>query len=77
MLSVNPNNNRWLAQIMKENPGMTRRWIAEQLHVTTSTVDRWLAPKTKKGKPNPTYRNMPDMAAQLLQYRLDDADVPG
>lgn len=77
MMSVNPNNNRQLAQIIKNHPGITRRWVAEQLCVTTSTVDRWLVPKTSGGEPNPTYRRMPDMAIRLLDYVLDDVDAPG
>lgn len=75
MLSANPNNNRHLAKIIKSRPGMTRQWVAEQLCVTNSTIDRWLAPKTRSGERNPTYRKMPDMAMALLMYRLDDPDT--
>lgn len=67
-------NNRYLKEKMKRF-GLDRKWVARWLLVDKSTVDRWVQPRTKKGKQNPTYRPMPNMAVALLSYRLDDEGV--
>jgi hypothetical protein len=61
-------NNRWLQWFMKTN-GLNRVDVAEAVCVNKSTVDRWLLPPPKQGKP-PTnsFRRMPDMARKLLTY---------
>ena len=55
-------NRMYLKQIMKANE-MTRPMVAEACCVGLSTVDRWLAPPSKK-----SHRKMPDMAVKLLSY---------
>lgn len=66
-----PNNNKWLKHTIQEM-GITRAKVAEALHVNTSTVDRWLQPKTRKGVLNNSWRKMPDMARELMKYRIKD-----
>lgn len=62
---MNRNNNTWLNRFSARHH-LTRADIAAMVCVSQSTVDRWLQPKIKNGKPNPTYRHMPNMAVKLL-----------
>lgn len=66
-----PNNNLWLKQTIRKEK-LTRAEVATALFVDTSTVDRWLQPKTRNGEPNKTWRRMPDMARELMKYRLEE-----
>jgi hypothetical protein len=67
-------NNRWLKETIR-NQDLTRCWVARQLLVNQSTVDRWLQPRMRNKEKNPSYRHMPNMAVQLLKYRLADPEV--
>lgn len=70
-MSAYPNNNKWLKHTINEI-GVSRAAVADALHVNTSTVDRWLQPRTRGGKPNDSWRRMPDMARELMRYRIND-----
>lgn len=59
-------NNIWLTKVMKRH-GLTRAWVATQLCVDTSTVDRWLQPEVST-----SFRRMPSMARKLLGLILED-----
>lgn len=63
-------NNTILKEEMNARPGMTRKWVADHLLVSLSTVDRWLQPRTVAGNRNPTYRAMSDMALELFNYKV-------
>jgi len=72
-------NNRYLLLKMREFH-VNRHWVAAQLKVDRSTVDRWLQPRLKHKRGNfstinPSYRKMPNMAKALLDYRLADEEV--
>lgn len=70
-MTAYPNNNKWL-KVTIQQMSLTRSQVAEALHVNTSTVDRWLQPRTRKGEPNGSWRKMPDMARELMKYRIKD-----
>lgn len=70
-MTAYPNNNKWL-KVTIQQMSLTRSQVAEALHVNTSTVDRWLQPRTRKGEPNTSWRKMPDMARELMKYRIKD-----
>jgi len=67
-------NNQRLHKTMRSY-GISRRWVAENLCVHLTTVDRWLQPEKNGGVPNPTYRAMPDSAFKLFKYCLNDEDI--
>jgi len=67
--------NAWLLKFMKDY-GLSRSQVATAVAVSQSTVDRWLQPKTKGGKPNPTFRKMPVMAHRLLVVLSRNDDFP-
>ena len=67
-------NNRALVGLMYDH-ALTRKWVAKQLMVNQSTVDRWLQPRMKNKAKNPTYRHTPSMAIALLKYRLADTEI--
>ena len=70
------NNNTELKKIMRDYPQLTRREIASLTRSkNVSTVDRWLAPATLKGEPNPTFRRMPDVKMFVLQMALSSIRV--
>ncbi len=62
-------NNRAELKKLMDQYNLTRADVAKIVHVSPSTVDRWLQPKTKKGERNPTHRQMPDMAMELVQLK--------
>lgn len=70
-MTAYPNNNKWLKHTIQQL-GVTRARVADALLVNTSTVDRWLQPRTRKGQPNGSWRKMPDMARELMKYRIRD-----
>lgn len=70
-MSAYANNNKWLKHTINEID-VSRAEVAAALHVNTSTVDRWLQPRTKGGRPNGSWRRMPDMARELMRYRIHD-----
>lgn len=70
-MTAYPNNNKWLKATIQQM-GVTRAQVAAALYVNTSTVDRWLQPKTRQGEPNGSWRRMPDMARELMKYRIRD-----
>jgi len=69
-----PDNNHRLHLTMTSH-GISRRWVARNLYVHLSTVDRWLQPPKKGRKPNPTYRSMPDSALKLFEYSINDESL--
>lgn len=75
-MTAYPNNNKWLKHTIVQISA-TRAQVADALYVNTSTVDRWLQPRTRGGKPNSSWRKMPDMARELLKYRIKDGYFEG
>jgi len=67
------NNHRLYRTMMSH--GISRRWVAKNLYVHLSTVDRWLQPKTKGGAKNNSYRTMPDAALKLFEYSINDTSL--
>jgi hypothetical protein len=71
-----PTNNTELKKIMRANPDLTRAQVARLTRCKdVSTVDRWLSPATRGGKPNPTHRNMPDVRLFALRVALGSMKV--
>jgi len=71
-----PSTNTELKKIMRANPELTRAQIASLTRCkNVSTVDRWLAPATKGGAPNPTHRHMPDVRLWALRVALGSMKV--
>lgn len=54
-------------ELLREH-NITRREAANMLQRDISTIDRWLTPATRNGKPNPTHRGMSD--GQLSHFKL-------
>lgn len=65
----NHGHNAELKLIMKQNP-LTRKDIAEMLHVNIATVHAWLSPPTNKKHRTFSIRNL-----NLLKYILKDKKV--
>jgi len=62
--------NEELRKIIKRHH-LTRPQVRDATcSATTATVDRWLVPPKKDGKPNPTYRTMPLSKLQLLKIKV-------
>jgi len=61
--------NETLRELMVEN-GLSRSQTARLLMVADTTVDRYLAPKKRKGKPNPQFRTVPEFRIVLLRTAL-------
>ena len=62
-------NNETLREIMREH-SLSRSQASRLCMVRDSTLDRWLAPPTRDGKPNPQYRRMPGQRLALMEHAL-------
>lgn len=58
-------NNRDRLIALLTDHRLERREIAQLLHVSRDTVDRWLAPRETHGR-----EDVPEMAIELLELKL-------